>query len=335
MPMAFDTMSAAAERGDLERVMLFLQETPSGPDNIEALYLAACGGHLETVKALIPYGDPKANNSRPLGAAAQNGHAEVVKVLIPVSDPHAEESCALRDAAMEGHLDIVNLLIPVSDARAQNSEALQRAAKRGHLAVVNALIPVSDPKADQCEALRLAIEGGNIDVVAALIPVSDPTTDNSCMLSIAAENGHLDIVSILLPVSAKADIASGDALSQAIRTDHHEVADLLLPFLDAAGMNAKGSQPLQWAARNKNHEMFQKLVKVSNLDQAAEGLLKVNQWEACDDVVYEMTGAMRLAWLRRHAEILPRSAQKQQALDRQCRATLDNDPSTQRRRLRS
>jgi ankyrin repeat protein len=119
-----DSLDAASEMGDLERVKFLVQTAGANVDHtgefgLTPLYFASQHDHLDVVKFLVDNGaDPNiADNDgqTPIMIAIINGHIDVVRVLLEKgADPNQADdfnSTPLSFASQDGDLEVVRMLL--------------------------------------------------------------------------------------------------------------------------------------------------------------------------------------------------------------------------------
>ena len=182
-------VEAAAERGDIELVILLLRfgadanlsGSPFGP----ALRYAAYKGSIEMVELLLQYGadiDHKASAGTPLAAAVDRNHIPIAELLIAKGANIEADSFGTPLFRASSHTAMVQLLLSkgVPTCLDANKAALRQAAAHGHEEIVRLLLVAgfdvnavtfnSDLSYYKLQtALHAAAEDGRVSILRLLI----------------------------------------------------------------------------------------------------------------------------------------------------------------------
>lgn len=207
----FDSVSAAASRGDVTAFRRFVAEgvDPSVENNL-ALRKAVENGHFYVTKLLL--GDPRVDTSvinlKVIQKAVEHKHREVIDLL--VKDPRIDPYLGLKAFEFAMRLndhDLATLLLrnPRFDPSLEHNQALKSACyydQSGEIVRLLLRDPRVDPTVDDEESathgwssgelllMEMAVDGSSSGALKALI--EDPRVDPSC------DNNHIVRYSVRL-----------------------------------------------------------------------------------------------------------------------------------------
>lgn len=270
----------AAENGHVEIIGILLRQLKINLNVVNkrtgfsALHKAAMNGHLDVTVMLLQCGDLKTHlcsyidSTTPLHLAAREGHAGVVAELL-------------------AHLS-VNEIFQLTNSF---YTPLQLAIKNGHQAVVTEYIKLHESNKinlhysivgyrtspEILTDLQVAILNNRKDIVAQLLPVTSShnvnllqANNNESVFMTAVRLGRVEIVREFLKYHDKINLnaVSGygaTALQLAAIDGHAEIVRLLLPLLDAAGVNV--SRKNSWGIHgNKYSSALECAVRRGHVD---------------------------------------------------------------------
>ncbi len=134
---------------------------------------------------------------------------------------------SIRDAAEHGDDDSVRRFLAKG---AHPDDAIESAAWYGHRNVVKTLV---EKGADAEVGLVAAAGGGHDKIVKDLVERGQQSKDLA--LVNAAENGHRKVCDRLISAGANADAFDHDAIKRAMKNDHQDVVDTLIPHANQLG----------------------------------------------------------------------------------------------------
>ncbi|OWY97767.1 hypothetical protein PHMEG_00031622, partial [Phytophthora megakarya] len=286
------------------------------------LAAAAENGHLETVLYLKPH--MARENTRPaLEIAARNGNLAVVSLLLP--GPVVMDS-VYAAAAANGHAEVVQLLMH-NDRMQHHLVVLKKAAEFGHTRVMELVIHQCRPR-DIKAAISSAAGGGHMPALRMLLErVPGGVTAISNAMVVAARKDQSFAVNLLLsrldPPSesmddkkaSKIQSAINDALSEAVKLGHVNVARLLVDrttsrlsdLLHAAAMNDRVGimELLLDVAPSKNlKEPLHDILKIPLTYAVGRGSIEMAQLLVTRFTNLDKTEALSMAVLKNDSEMI-------------------------------